>query len=110
VNSTAKGNKAELDAWEWIESGHWPFGDGWTVGTRRKGRREKGPGDHLVCKFGERTWVVEVKGGKQLWRDFPRDERAALLEFAKRRSFLVAVVWRPAPSKPFQFIEAADWP
>lgn len=111
MNTSAKGNKAELDAWEWIETGEWPYGEGWLVGTRRKGRREKGPGDHLACRFGERSIVAEVKESKRgPWQDFAPDERAAVMDLAKRYSLVAVLIWRGGPSKPFQLIESWDWP
>ena len=111
MNSTAKGNKAELDAWEWIEAGEWPYGGGWMVGTRRKGRREKGPGDHLVYKFGERGVLAEVKESKRSpWQDFSPAERATMLDCAKRHSLVPVLIWRAAPSKPFTLLEEWEWP
>lgn len=105
MNTAAKGNKAELDAWEWLEA------QGWFVGTRRKGRREKGPGDHLAVRDGERPMLVEVKESKRSpWQDFPPAERATMLDCAKRHSLVPVLIWRSAPSKPFAMIESFDWP
>jgi hypothetical protein len=110
MNTAAKGNRAELDAWEWLESDDGPLGSGWLVATRRKGRREKGPGDHLAYKYGERAFIVEVKESKQRWRDFPRDERAMVRDLAGRYNLDAIYLWRPAPSKPFELIPEDRWP
>jgi hypothetical protein len=111
VNTARKGNNAELDAWEWIEQGHWPYGDGWLVGTRRKGRREKGPGDHLAYKYGHRGVLAEVKeSGRGPYQDFRPEERGQVRDLAIRYNLDAALIWRPRPSADFELIVSSQWP
>lgn len=69
MNSSRKGNQAELFLVGWLQE------RGWLVGTRR---HLKGPGDILaVLPSTGVVWLLECKcvKPKQLWQNFERSDR-----------------------------------
>lgn len=93
--------------------------DGWLVGSRRRGKRQKKvedkdneeqPGDLLATKDGERPMLIEVKAGAgSPYENFRRDDRARLREIAKQHNVVPVLAFRKNRQKPI-FIDEAEWP
>lgn len=71
MNTSRKGNAAELHV------GHWLQEYDWTVGSRR---HIGGAGDHLAVHSTGKVWLIEVKACKNLWQNFTRADRQEMRE------------------------------